>query len=78
MIEKDLMLVSGFLYCAEKYTDCIALEIADVELTFQALHDTGQYYAGTVLRNLPRNGPPLTTVFADRSTTAFCANFSAA
>jgi amino acid adenylation domain-containing protein len=70
MLDDARSLVTGFLRSAERYPERLAVEIGSTKLTYQALHNMAKSLS-TTIRKLLGDGPPLTAVFAYRSTTAY-------
>jgi amino acid adenylation domain-containing protein len=71
MLSDGRSLVCSFLGSVDHYPERIALEIGSTKVTYQALHNAAKSLAGSILRNQPADGPPLTAVFAYRSVTAY-------
>src|SRR6516164_4714903 len=71
MLDNARSLATGFLRSAERYPERVAVEIGSTKLSYQALHNTAKSLSTTILRLSPDDGPPLTAVFAHRSTTAY-------
>lgn len=64
-------LVAGFLESAERFADRPALSVDGRELTYAELQIAAATLAATLQAHLPHADPPLTAVFAERSTTAY-------
>jgi amino acid adenylation domain-containing protein len=71
MLDNGTPLVTGFLKSVEYHSERVAVEFGNTKLTYQTLHNAAKLLSGTIFRNLPGDGPPLTAVFAYRSTTAY-------
>lgn len=64
-------LASGFLHSSEKFPEQPALEVGGEVLSYRELRLRASAMARTLERWTPKDAPPLTGVFAYRSTTAF-------
>ncbi len=71
MTDDEASLIGGFLRSAERYPERPAVEISNLALSYRALHDASRSLASTIANKTPDGGPPLTAVFAYRSTTAY-------
>ena len=70
-MEHTRTLRSGFLRSSEQFADRPALQLADEVLTYRQLHDRAARFAATLAEHATPGAPPLTAVFAHRSTTAY-------
>ncbi|HWA36483.1 MAG TPA: amino acid adenylation domain-containing protein [Burkholderiales bacterium] len=64
-------LPGGFLRSLARFPERPALQLADQVLNYRQLHERAGVLAGTLLRAVPGNEPPLTAVFGHRSVTAY-------
>ena len=62
---------SGFLRSSELFSDRPALEVGGTVLSYRELRERAASLAATLACRTPPGGPPLTAVFAYRSSTAF-------
>jgi len=62
---------SGFLRSTEKFPNRPALEVQGEVWSYRQLRDRAASLAATLSRRIGDDGPPLTAVFAYRSSTAF-------
>jgi amino acid adenylation domain-containing protein len=70
-VSDDTSLVSGFLRSWREGPNRPALDVAGELLSFQDLGERAAGLASAIQQRTPAGGPPLTAVFAHRSTTAF-------
>ena len=73
MVESRTSLLSGFLRSKEAFPDRPALEVAGEALSYAELGERAAAIAAAIGERGPDGAPPLTAVFASRSTTAFAA-----
>ena len=64
-------LCTGFLRSSELHPERPAVEVAGTTLTYRGLRERAMSLAASVRQATPAGGPPLTGVFAYRSTTAY-------
>ena len=70
-MNRNSVLVSGFLNSASRFPERPALEVEGRVLKYQELQGIAGSLAATLLQECPWSQPPLTAVFAYRSVTAF-------
>lgn len=61
----------SFLQSAARFPERPALVVGGEELSYAQLSERSRAIAATLQRDAPRDGPPLTAVFAHRTTTAY-------
>jgi amino acid adenylation domain-containing protein len=64
-------LQSGFERSVERFGERPALQVASQKLTYRQLHERSAALGATIQARTPEGAPPLTAVFASRSSTAF-------
>jgi amino acid adenylation domain-containing protein len=69
--DREYGLASGFLRSTELYPERLAVEVAGTSLTYRALYQAASSIAASIGLHTPSSGPPLSGVFAARSTTAY-------